>query len=330
MKPHLITLPTGFPVGPVNAYLLEGDPLTLIDTGPKNPETLAALEAGLAKRNVRVEDIRQIILTHHHVDHVGLAKTIVERSGAKVVSHPFNIPYLANYEAERVRQFPFYNQIWAEAGTPPEIVTTMSRSNENISRWLDPVGVDETIDEGDTVTIGGTSWHVYHTPGHAGGLVCLFDADSKEMIANDHFLRDISSNPVMEPPPTGGAVGGANALRPKRLVEYLHHMERMAALEPVVAYPGHGELVTDVQGLVRKRKAFHQRRADKIHATLGGQALTLWELTQPMFPKIHRGMDFFLAHSEVLGHLDLLLEADRVAVEMDGPLMRWKALVGPD
>lgn len=326
MQPHQIVLPTGFPVGPVNAYLLPGPPLTLIDTGPKNPDTLAALEAGLAAQGVRIEDIQQIILTHHHVDHVGLAQTIVERSGAKVISHPFNLPYLADYEAERVRQFPFYNQIWAQAGTPDDIIKAMSRANENISRWLDPVNVDLTIDEGDSLTIGETAWQVFHTPGHAGGLVCLFDPVSKEMIANDHFLRDISSNPVMEPPPTGGA----NALRPKRLVEYLHHMQRMAALQPVLAYPGHGEIVTDVAGLVRKRLAFHQRRADKIYAALEGQALTLWELTQPMFPKIKRGMDFFLAHSEVLGHLDLLLESGRVAVEMDGPLMRWKAVVGLD
>jgi len=322
MKPHLIVLPTGFPVGPVNAYLMEGDPLTLIDTGPKNPETLAALEAGLAQHQVRVEDLRQIILTHHHVDHVGLAKTLVERSGAQVVSHPFNIPYLSDFEAERVRQFPFYNKIWAEAGTPTEIVKVMSRSNETMTRWLDPVAVDQTIDEGDTLTLGGAEWQVYHTPGHAGGLVCLFDPETKEMIANDHFLRDISSNPVMEPPPTGGAVGP----RPKRLVEYLFHMQRMADLGPLVAYPGHGELVTDVPALVRKRQAFHRRRADKIQATLDGKALTLWELTQPMFPKIKGGMDFFLAHSEVLGHLDLLLEEGRVETVADGPLLRWKAI----
>jgi glyoxylase-like metal-dependent hydrolase (beta-lactamase superfamily II) len=175
------------------------------------------------------------------------------------------------------------------------------------------------------VTLGGKAWQIYHTPGHAGGLVCLFDPDSKEMIANDHFLRDISSNPVMEPPPTGGVVGAANALRPKRLVEYLFHMQRMAALGPVVAYPGHGELVTDVNELVRKRLAFHNRRADKIQAALNDRALTLWELTQPMFPKIKRGMDFFLAHSEVLGHLDLLLEAGRVETVRDGTLVRWQA-----
>ena len=319
---HLIPLPTGFPVGPVNVYLLEGEPLTLIDCGPKRPETLAALEAGLAQHNVRIEDIRQLILTHHHVDHVGLAKTIVERSGASVISHPFNIPYLADYEAERLRQLPFYTKIWTEAGTPPEIVTAMAQSNEGITRWLDPVTVSQTIDEGDLITMGGAEWQVYHTPGHAGGLVCFFNPQTKELIANDHLLRDISSNPVLEPPPTGGAVGP----RPKRLVEYTYHMQRMADLQPSVAYPGHGEIVEDVAALVRKRLAFHRRRADKIHTILTDQALTLWELTRPMFPKLTRGMDFFLAHSEILGHLDILVEEGRAEAVLTNGLLRWKAL----
>ncbi|MBI3241566.1 MAG: MBL fold metallo-hydrolase [Chloroflexi bacterium] len=105
--PHLIQLPTPFPVGPVNVYLLEGEPLTLIDCGPKHPETLAALEAGLAEHGHRLEDIRQLIITHHHMDHVGLAKTVVERSGASLLTHPFNVPYFADYEAERKRHLPF-------------------------------------------------------------------------------------------------------------------------------------------------------------------------------------------------------------------------------
>jgi glyoxylase-like metal-dependent hydrolase (beta-lactamase superfamily II) len=319
---HLIPLPTGFPVGPVNVYLLEGEPLTLIDCGPKNPQTLAALEEGLAQHNVRVEDIRQLVLTHHHVDHVGLAKTIVERSGATVVSHPFNIPYLTDYEAERLRQLPFYQQIWNEAGTPPDIIAAMARSNEGITRWLDPVTVSHTIDEGDTLTMGGAEWQVYHTPGHAGGLVCFFNPLTKELIANDHLLRDISSNPILEPPPTSGVVGP----RPKRLVEYMYHMQRMAELGPSIAYPGHGEIVDDVTALVRKRLTFHRRRADKIHSTLDGHALTLWELTQPMFPKLKHGMDFFLAHSEILGHLDILVEEGRVEASLTNGLMRWKAL----
>lgn len=318
---HLISLPIPFPVGPVNVYLFEGDPLTLIDCGPKYPASLDALESGLAAHGYRIEDLRRLVLTHHHVDHVGLARTIVERSGAEVVTHPYNIPYLADFEAERARHFPFYEQIWAEAGTPPDIVEMMKQSSGGMSRLVEPVTPTRLIDEGDTIAIGGGEWKVHHTPGHAGGLVCLFNEATRELIANDHLLRDISSNPTLEPPPTGGA----GLPRPKRLVEYIYHMNRMAALHPKVAYPGHGDVVHDVPALVRRRIAFHHRRAEKIRAALDGQSLTLWELTRPLFPKLSSGMDFFLAHSEVMGHLDMLVDEGKVEEVKDGGLVRWKA-----
>jgi hypothetical protein len=78
----------------------------------------------------------------------------------------------------------------------------------------------------------------------------------------------------------------------------------MAALAPAVALPSHGEPVTDVAGLVKQRVAFHERRAERWLQTLDGRPLSLWDLTQQAFPRIPRGMDYFLALSEVLAHLD--------------------------
>ena len=328
---HCLCLPTPFPVGPVNVYLAEGEPLTLIDTGPKDDVTRAALEAGFKEYGYRVEDLRRVILTHHHVDHIGLTAEIVARSGAEVLTHPYNLPWLADYIAERERHRPFFQQIWDEGGVPEEIVQAMDQSGAGIARWLDPFAEAKPIGEGDTLIFsdGGVvsgNWRVYHTPGHAGGLVCLWDAESRTLIANDHFIRDISSNPVLEPPPlTPAPTGrcGVNGPRPKRLVEYLHHMQRMAALEPLVALPGHGEVVNDVPGLVRQRLAFHKRRARKILDTLDAGPLTLWELTQPIFPRLKHGMDFFLGLSEILGHLDLLEEAGTARPVRDRARVRW-------
>jgi glyoxylase-like metal-dependent hydrolase (beta-lactamase superfamily II) len=161
---------------------------------------------------------------------------------------------------------------------------------------------------------------VLHTPGHAGGLICLWEPNSRTLIANDHLIGHISSNPVLEPSPL------TNGPRPKRLVEYLHHLQRVAALDPAVALPGHGEPVTDVGGLVRHRVTFHMRRAATILASLDGRAQTLWELTRQLFPRLKSEMDHFLALSEVLGHLDLLERDGRAAAEREGELLRWHRL----
>ncbi len=317
---HCIELPTPFPVGPVNVYLAEGEALTLVDTGPKADQTRTALESQLAARGYRVKDLRRIVLTHHHVDHVGLAAELAQRSGAEVITHPYTVPWLAGYAAEQARQHPFYLRIWEESGVPPEIIASMTESSAALPRWTDAAGAAGTLDEGTSLRLGDDDWSVFHTPGHAGGLICLWEPGSRTLLANDHFIRDISSNPVLEPSPM------MNGPRPRRLVEYLHHMDRMAALKPAIALPGHGEPVEDVAQLVRQRHLFHERRARRLLEALDGQALTLWELTQPLFPRLTRGMDFFLALSEVLGHLDLLEEAGLAQPQLHGPLRRWVRL----
>src|SRR5207245_4410160 len=87
MRLHRLELPTPFPVGPVNAYLLAGDPLTLVDTGPKTVEAQTALERGVAAAGARLGNIRRILLTHGHTDHPGNAAWAAQRSGAAMPRH---------------------------------------------------------------------------------------------------------------------------------------------------------------------------------------------------------------------------------------------------
>ena len=314
---HQLGLPTPFPVGPVNVYLVEGDPLTLIDTGPKADHSRSSLESGLGSLGYRIEDLRRVIITHHHVDHMGLAAEIVARSGAEIWTHPYSVPWMADLAGFQRHNRRFYAQVWQEAGVPAPIISQITDANTHLLRWMDPVTASDTLDEGDTIALGGSPWQVFHTPGHAGGLICLWEPSSRTLLANDHLIRDISSNPVMEPPQVAGAA------RPRRLVEYLHHMQRMAALAPAVALPGHGEIVTDVAGLVAHRLAFHERRADRLLQSLDGSAPSLWELTRVTFPRVERGMDYFLALSEVLAHLDLLETEGRVRAQPHDGLVRW-------
>src|SRR3990170_2383330 len=87
-------------VGSVNAWLLPGDPVMLIDTGPREERALAALEDGLWREGLRVEDIELLLATHHHLDHVGLAATIQRRSGARIALLDRMADYAARYAAE--------------------------------------------------------------------------------------------------------------------------------------------------------------------------------------------------------------------------------------
>ncbi|HET8863751.1 MAG TPA: MBL fold metallo-hydrolase, partial [Solirubrobacterales bacterium] len=69
---HRLRIPTPFAVGRVNCYLLEDEPLTLIDTGPNSRKALGELEHQLGALGRRIEDLELVIITHQHLDHLGL------------------------------------------------------------------------------------------------------------------------------------------------------------------------------------------------------------------------------------------------------------------
>src|SRR5204863_3147147 len=81
-----LPIPTPFAVGRVNCYLIEDQPLTLVDTGPNSGKALDELTARLAERGHSLADLELIVVTHQHIDHLGLVEILVEHSGAEVAA----------------------------------------------------------------------------------------------------------------------------------------------------------------------------------------------------------------------------------------------------
>src|SRR3954454_24878482 len=119
--PIAIPLPLAY-VGSVNAWLLRGDPVTLIDTGPRDDAALAALEAGLRRHGLRVEDIELLLATHHHLDHVGLAATLQRRSGATVAVLDRTADYAERYSAQVEEDRGFAHALMRYHGVPEPLV----------------------------------------------------------------------------------------------------------------------------------------------------------------------------------------------------------------
>lgn len=316
-KLHRITVPTPFYVGPVNAYLLEGDPLTLFDCGPRTEKAYDGLVAGLAALGYRVADIAQLVISHHHTDHVGLAQRVISESGAQLVAHQYTVPYLEHPIDTRHRDLEFFRIVCQEGGVPESMLTIVDK----VTEWVDqfgnlPVSPTRIVNEGDTIETAATTWQVYYTPGHAGDSISLFDPVSGVMLAFDHLILKISSNPLVEPSPVPGK------LRPRRLIEYMREMQRMASLNPRIAYSGHGDPIEDVPGLVAQRLKFHHQRADKILGYFADGPANLWETTQRMFSHI-QDTEKFLAISEVLGHIDLLENEGKLHRETRDNVVYW-------
>jgi glyoxylase-like metal-dependent hydrolase (beta-lactamase superfamily II) len=316
---HAIELPTPFPVGPVTVYLGDapGEPLTLIDTGPRTTATQAALVAGLASLGYVPADLERIVVSHAHADHFGLVADLVDLSDAQVLTHPWNIPALAETEAYRRRRTGFYAELLREAGVPATAMAAVAAVTAGIERFGRPVEVTGVLDEADTLQLAGQSWQVLHTPGHASGLICLYEPESRTLISSDHLLADISSNPVVEPPPPG------RAERLRSLVLYEASLQRVAGMDISQALPSHGPIIYDVPELVRQRLAFHERRLVRVLEAIRGGAQTTWAITQVLFPG-KSPLDTFLAVSEVIGHLDLLEIRGQVVGEQVNGTILWQ------
>jgi glyoxylase-like metal-dependent hydrolase (beta-lactamase superfamily II) len=318
---HQLVIPTPFPVGPVNLYLANGDaePLTLIDTGPRTGEARTALEESLATLGYALSDIERIVVTHAHTDHFGLAGDILRVSGASVHSHPRTRSMLEDYATERVKLGTFYRDLLVETGVPQEVQTTLMRILSGYRHFATAVYPVHVLDEGGELQLAGQTWQVLFMPGHAGGLICIYQPETRLFLSNDHLLRDISSNPLFEPPLPG------QTQRRRSLVDYIASLERTAAMDIAVAWPGHGEPIYDHRALIEERLAFHRQRAAKIVAALSAGPQTVYTLSLAIFGDLNT-MDRFLAISEVLAHLEWLeTKGDVTSEPQDGTLL-WRLM----
>ncbi len=317
---HQLVIPTPFSVGPVNIYVArDPDGLTLIDCGPHTSAALEALEAGLAGLGHTTSDIRRILITHAHADHYGLAAELVKQSGAQVLTHPFNRLALQDYGDEREQRLAFYRGLLVQAGVPAAITETINTMRRGIGHYAQAVDPSGELNDGDRLMMEEQEWQVLHTPGHSAGLICLYEPGSRLLLSNDHLLRAISSNPLVEPPPPG------QSHRLKSLVEYMAQLGRVAALDISTAWPGHGGPIKDVPVLVQQRIEFHAQRAGRILEIIGQHSLTTFEIAQPLFPRLDP-LNFFLAISKVVGHLEWLEAEGRIGSTRHGEIVRWQSV----
>jgi glyoxylase-like metal-dependent hydrolase (beta-lactamase superfamily II) len=313
---HQITLPTPFPVGPVHVYLLEGDRLTLVDTGPRTPEALSTLEEGLSALGYRVEDLQQIVISHAHADHYGLAATLAERSGAAVLAHPRCAREL-DAETERGGSLRWYARLLRRVGVPLWIRFRVAGGFRHVSSHSDPVQVNRLLDEGDTVGLGDAEWQVLHMPGHSADLICLYQGEERLLLGSDHLIKHISSNAIIEPPERKGAD------RRRPLVEYWAGLRRVAAMDIDLVLSGHGPPIDDHRALIERRFSFYDRRLLSIRRILRQGPSTVWAIVEEIFPRLG-GIDTFLAVSEILGHLDVMEDAGEVGITTRRGVWRYE------
>jgi glyoxylase-like metal-dependent hydrolase (beta-lactamase superfamily II) len=302
---HRIAIPTPFAVGRVNVYLIDDDPLTLVDAGPNSGTSFDELQRGIAGLGHQLEDIELVILTHQHIDHLGLVSLVAAHSGAEVAAIDVAVPFVENFSVEAQADDDFARETMLRHGIPEDVVSALSSVSRAFRAWGARAEVTRVLRDGEEMGFRDRTLRVHHRPGHSPTDTVFHDPERRILIAADHLLGHISSNPLITRPPEGSSE------RPQALVTYLDSLRATREMEVELVLPGHGDPVTDHRALIDERFALHRRRADKIQRLLAERPRTAYEVAQALWGNI-AVTQAYLTLSEVLGHVDLLLNDGRV------------------
>ncbi len=291
---HCITLPTPFAVGDVNVFVIVSDKITLIDAGVKTPEAWDHFTKELAIIGYSVDEIDQVVITHHHPDHVGMLDYLPVE--IPIYGHRFNRPWLIKDPVFFERHDTFYRELFLCLGLNEVLL-------EKAGQLSDPLAfschrhLTHELKEGDEIP-GLAGWKVLETPGHAQSHIALYHIENQILMGGDLLLGHISSNPLFEPPMEGEE-------RPKTLLQYNESLRKISELNLEVIFTGHGEEVTNVNSLINERLDKQKKRSELVLEMLKIEPLNALQVCQQLFPLVYK-KELALTLSETLGQLDYL------------------------
>jgi glyoxylase-like metal-dependent hydrolase (beta-lactamase superfamily II) len=150
----------------VNAFLIMGDELTLIDAGHRGSGVMLRRQLGALGR--QMTDIKRIVCTHGHPDHIGGVQEVARASGATVLMHP------ADMERLQIR----FREVISGRPAPGAIIAYLTQA---------PTDVIAAEDGHELPVLGGL--RVLHTPGHTPGSICLYSETRRLLIVGDLLQR---------------------------------------------------------------------------------------------------------------------------------------------
>jgi glyoxylase-like metal-dependent hydrolase (beta-lactamase superfamily II) len=315
---HQIKLP--LPAGALdhnNAYLIEGsNGNLLIDTGFDTPEAFAALRDGLRFSGFGFKDITQIVVTHIHPDHYGLADKLKQMSGAKVALSEVEAKFIDSRYVKTDALLKKVRSLFKSNGVPEEDLTELSDASMAVRKFVGVVPPDIKLKNGDKITVDSSEFKVVLTPGHSPGHICLYEPKRKLFFSGDHILPDIFPHVGLHPQ------SGENPLG-----DFFNSLEVLANLEVSFIFPGHGSVFSGFKLRLGDLYRHHEQRQLAIKRIIEDDMKTAYQIATEIpwmpggeavsFDKLS-AFDKRLAVMETLAQLKLLMiegKAEKVVKE---------------
>jgi glyoxylase-like metal-dependent hydrolase (beta-lactamase superfamily II) len=324
---HRIPTPVPFleAGGPANVYALEdeGEGFTLFDCAIGTEDGLQALREGLAARGLDAKKLNRILISHGHTDHYGNAQTLAEESGAPVFVHANDLEKISG-EGRLYRQLEKSWSYFQRLGVPDATLQAMLETGRRHRSYARPVDRHRVhlFEPGQRFSFRHFEAEVLHMPGHTPGLVCLWLAHERVLLADDHVLAKVSPNPLLD------LTLGEGETKFKALVAYYESARRVQAMDIACVLPGHGEAFRGHQALLESLFAFYAARQERLLKRLEKGPQTVYELIPAVFPRVDISR-LYLMLSEVLGNLEVLESQGRIVRVEGDDAQRWSAAAPP-
>jgi glyoxylase-like metal-dependent hydrolase (beta-lactamase superfamily II) len=285
-----IQVPIPYPVKWVNCYYFPGSVPTLIDTGVNTDEALKTISSAIEAQGGKLSDLRRVIATHGHMDHVGLAGTLAEISGADVFVHQWDtVQWAVGPGQEYIEKRQDFRAFFVEAGVPTEMIDSLiDLVVTRYKRMCSPLAAETKLEDGAVFEFDDFDLRVIHTPGHSPGSVCLFNQQDRSLYTGDTLLPELISNPSVE---------RAGTIEHKALVSHQESLERINSLGVITVYPGHGTPFKDLEARVQKIQDSHGKRSKQVLRILQQSASPSKKLP---------GISQFIAATKLLGEISEL------------------------
>jgi glyoxylase-like metal-dependent hydrolase (beta-lactamase superfamily II) len=306
-----IELPLPFELASVNVHLIRlDDGFLLLDCGMDTQESFAALEQGLRDAGIAWTQIRTVLLTHTHPDHMGQARRVLELTGARLWMHPEELRQLEVVTSPERRAL-WIGRAFAESGVPEPLQARMQQHFGAIRRNFYPLTPERLLAAGDRVETGIGSLEVLWTPGHSPGHLCLYSEQHRLLISGDQILPTITPN---------------IAWLPERdpLHDFLTSLAALRPLEIDLIVPSHGEPFSGHRAWIDKTSRHHYQRCDYIRETLADPK-TAYTLVGELWPSSSKlsPINQQFALLEVMAHLEFMKRQGQIRNEANRGLIQW-------
>ncbi|HFD86600.1 MAG TPA: MBL fold metallo-hydrolase [Gammaproteobacteria bacterium] len=290
---YRLVMPLPFELNHINLYLLaRNDGWVLVDCGLNNHGTRLVWEA-LLKRGFFHKPIRQVVVTHYHPDHIGLAAWLQRRTTASVLmtQGELEAARTSMYEgADSTQKRVRYRNFGLEGEALDRLMQKGLQYPKLVKELPEEVS---TIAAGDVIPTDSGNWQVVIGSGHSPEQACLFNAANGILISGDHVLPTITPNISLN------ACSSDNPLH-----DYLVTLQKIADLGAVMYLPAHGKPAARPDQRIQALIAHHEKELDELCARWVGTK-TVLQCSRKMFGELGLGKLGF-AIGEAAAHLAYL------------------------